>query len=50
MGLSYTFQNQVRLTLNVNNICNHSYYNQALGNQLVPSIPRNFQLSLSYTL
>lgn len=50
MGLSYTFQNQVRLTLNVNNICNHSYYNQALGNQLVPSMPRNFQLSLSYTL
>ncbi len=50
VGLTYAFPNRVRLTLNVNNVCNHSYYNQALGNQLVPSMPRNYRLTLAYTL
>ncbi|WP_251968766.1 TonB-dependent receptor [Parabacteroides sp. AD58] len=50
MGASYTVNNHVHLTVNVNNLFNKSYYNQALGNQLVPSMPRNFQVALSYTL
>lgn len=50
LGASYTINNHVHLTVNVNNLFNKSYYNQALGNQLVPSMPRNFQVALSYTL
>lgn len=50
LGVSYTVNNHVHLTVNVNNLFNKSYYNQALGNQLVPSMPRNFQVALSYTL
>lgn len=50
LGASYTVNNYVHLTVNVNNLFNKSYYNQALGNQLVPSMPRNFQVALSYTL
>lgn len=50
LGASYTVNNHVHLTVNVNNLFNKSYYNQALGNQLVPSMPRNFQVALSYTL
>lgn len=50
LGASYTVHNHVHLTVNVNNLFNKSYYNQALGNQLVPSMPRNFQVALSYTL
>ena len=26
------------------------HYNQALGQQMVPSMPRNFQVAISYTL
>ena len=33
-----------------NNLFNKEYCNQALGNQLIPSMPRNFMLSASYTL
>lgn len=50
LGASYTVNNHIHLTVNVNNLFNKSYYNQALGNQLVPSMPRNFQVALSYTL
>ena len=34
----------------INNLFNKEYCNQALGNQLIPSMPRNFMLSASYTL
>lgn len=50
LGLSYTLKSNVRLGVNVNNLFNKEYCNQALGNQLIPSMPRNFMLSVSYTL
>ena len=50
LGLSYVLKNHVRLGANINNLFNKEYYNQALGNQMVPSMPRNFLLSVSYTL
>ena len=49
-GIAYTLNHHVHLTVNINNLFDKSYYNQALGNQLVPSMPRNFQVALSYTL
>ena len=50
LGLSYTLKSNVRLGVNVNNLFNKEYCNQALGNQLIPSMPRNFMLFASYTL
>lgn len=50
LGVSYTLNEHVHLTVNVNNLFDNTYYNQALGNQLVPSMPRNFQVAISYTL
>lgn len=50
LGASYTLNNCIHLTVNVNNLFDKTYYNQALGNQLVPSMPRNFQVAISYTL
>ena len=50
VALYYKLKNNVRLSLNVNNLFNKSYYNQALGDQLVPSMPRNFQVSITYKL
>ncbi|WP_455591124.1 TonB-dependent receptor [Bacteroides sp.] len=50
LGVSYILKNNVRLGANINNLFNKEYYNQAIGNQLVPSMPRNFLLSVSYTL
>ncbi|MDO4163699.1 MAG: TonB-dependent receptor [Bacteroides sp.] len=50
LGLSYTLKNHVRIGLNINNLFDKEYYNQSLGNQMVPSMPRNFLVSASYTL
>lgn len=50
LGFSYTLKSNVRLGVNINNLFNKEYCNQALGNQLIPSMPRNFMLSASYTL
>lgn len=50
LGASYTINGHTRLTVNINNLFDNSYYNQALGNQLVPSMPRNFQVAIAYTL
>lgn len=50
LGLSYRLPNNVHLTFNLNNVFDKSYYNQALGQQLVPSMPRNFQVAISYKL
>ncbi len=47
-GLSYRMQNNIRLALNVYNLFDKEYFNQYLGDQLVPSMPRNFMLSASY--
>lgn len=50
LGFSYLLKNHVRLGANINNLFNKEYYNQAIGNQLAPSMPRNFLLSVAYTL
>lgn len=51
MGVSYPFRNGVRLSLNVNNIFDKKYSNQAIyGTQRVPGMPRNYMVSLSYSL
>lgn len=47
---SYTLKNKVLLSLNINNVFNKEYYNQSLGNQMVPSMPRNFLISIAYKL
>lgn len=49
LGFSYKLKNNVRLGVNINNLFDKEYYNQALGNQYVPSMPRNFLLSAQYS-
>ena len=48
--MSYLLRNNVHLTFNLNNLFDKQYYNQALGQQLVPSMPRNFQVAISYKM
>ena len=50
LGASYKLNNGIQLSLNVNNIFDEKYYNQSLGTQMVPSMPRNYLLTLSYSL
>ncbi len=50
LGFSYRMKNRVRLGLNIKNLFNTKYINQSLGNQMVPSPPTNFTLSLQYSL
>ncbi|MFT4222865.1 TonB-dependent receptor [Dysgonomonas sp.] len=50
LGLSYSFGSGITLTGNVNNLFNEKYVNQSLGRQLVPSMPRNYLVSVSYKL
>lgn len=50
LGMSYLLRNNVHLTFNLNNLFDKQYYNQALGQQLVPSMPRNFQVAISYKM
>lgn len=49
LGFNYKLKNKVRLGININNVFDKEYYNQALGNQYVPSMPRNFLLSAQYS-
>ena len=48
VGFSYSLKNGVRLGLNIKNLFNEKYFNQSLGNQMVPSQPRNFTASVQY--
>lgn len=50
VGASYPLKNGITLSANVNNVFDKKYYNQALGYQIVPGMPRNYLLSLSYSL
>lgn len=50
LGASYQLPNRMRISVMVNNLFDKSYYNQALGDQLVPSMPRNYQVAISYNL
>ncbi|MGP1435944.1 MAG: TonB-dependent receptor [Phocaeicola sp.] len=49
LGFSYKFKNGIRAGLNIKNLFNEKYCNQSLGNQFVPSAPRNYMASLSYS-
>jgi iron complex outermembrane receptor protein len=48
IGFSYNLKNGVRLGLNIKNLFNEKYFNQSLGNQMVPSQPRNCTVSVQY--
>lgn len=50
MGVSYKLNNGVRLSANINNVFDKEYFNQSLGSQMVPSMPRNFLLTMAYFL
>jgi outer membrane receptor for ferric coprogen and ferric-rhodotorulic acid len=51
MGISYPFGNGIRLSANVNNVFDKKYSNQAIyGTQRVPGMPRNFMVSIAYSL
>lgn len=50
LGASYRLKNKIRLSVNINNLLNNEYCNQALGDQMVPSMPRNYQVAISYNL
>lgn len=50
IGASYELKNKVKLSVNINNLFNKEYYDQSLGMQLVPSMPRNYQIAISYNL
>lgn len=50
LGFSYKLKNNIRLGLNIKNLFDKEYFNQSLGNQMVPSMPRNYMLSISYSL
>lgn len=50
VGVSYPLPVGVRVSAKINNLFNKSYYSQALGDQMVPSMPRNYMVSLSYTM
>jgi iron complex outermembrane receptor protein len=49
-GISYRLKNNIGLRLNINNLFDKEYFNQALGNQYVPSMPRNFLATITYSL
>ena len=51
MGISYPLKNGIRLSANVNNVFDKRYSNQAIyGTQRVPGMPRNYMVSIAYSL
>lgn len=50
LGASYKLKNGIQLRVNVNNIFDEKYYNQSLGTQMVPSMPRNYLFTITYSL
>lgn len=50
VSASYPLSNGIRLSLNVNNLFSENYILQSLGNQMTPAMPRNFLISISYSL
>lgn len=50
LGVSYKLKNGIQLRANVNNVFDEKYYNQSLGTQMVPSMPRNYLFTLAYSL
>lgn len=50
LGASYRLNNGIQLRVNVNNVFDEDYYNQSLGTQMVPSMPRNYLFTIAYSL
>lgn len=50
IGAFYELKSHIRLTVNINNLFDSRYFNQSLGDQMVPSMPRNFEVAVSYNL
>ncbi|MCC8170670.1 MAG: TonB-dependent receptor [Parabacteroides sp.] len=50
LGAFYELKSHIRFTVNVNNLFDCRYFNQSLGDQMVPGMPRNFEVAVSYNL
>ena len=50
LGASYKLKNGIQLGINVNNLFDDRHFIQSLGTQVTPRTPRNFLLTLSYSL
>lgn len=50
LGVSYRLNNGIGVALNVNNVFDKKYYNQSLNRQMVPSDPRSYLVTISYSL
>jgi iron complex outermembrane recepter protein len=50
MGISHKLKNGIQLKMNVNNVFNHYYFNQSLSTQIVPGLPRNYLMTVSYSM
>ncbi|MBK5720648.1 TonB-dependent receptor [Dysgonomonas sp. Marseille-P4677] len=50
LGASYALNNGVTISANLNNIFDKHYATNTFGRQIIPSIGRNYTISLSYSL
>ncbi|MCC8172902.1 MAG: TonB-dependent receptor [Odoribacter sp.] len=50
LGAAYSLNNGLNFGVNVNNVFDKDYFNQSLGTQITPGLPRNYQLSIGYRL
>ena len=50
LGASYKLNNGIQLGINVNNLFDDRHFIQSLGTQITPRTPRNYLLTLAYTL
>lgn len=50
LGASYKLNNGVTISANLNNVFDKEYATNTYGRQIIPSIGRNYMISLSYSL
>lgn len=50
LGASYALKNGISISCNLNNIFDKAYTTNTYGRQIIPSIGRNYTISLSYSL
>lgn len=50
LGASYKLNNGIQLRVNVNNVFDDRHFIQSLGTQITPRTPRNYLLTIAYTL
>lgn len=50
LGIGYKIMRSISMQLNINNLFNKSYFDQSLDMQIAPAMPRNYMLSLKYSL